>query len=146
MKRHLYATLFGAALVSGLAFSQGPDKQRPLEERVQALEAALAEQKAATAKLAADLAATRELAERTVRYLDAQANAAAAMAGTLDASEEAGFTYGINPDSRHVLLAGWREQLASAQTDVPTAAPAKASEKAPAKAPEKPAERPPERP
>ena len=44
------------------------------------------------------------------------------MQATLDDSEKNGFTYGINPDSRHILLKGWRDQLAAMQKDVPKAA------------------------
>jgi hypothetical protein len=80
----------------------------------------------------------------TLHYLEAQAKSAASMASVLDESEKAGFTYGLNPDSRHLLLRGWREQLATAQKDVPEAeapppepAPAKTPAKKPVKATDK---------
>jgi len=56
-----------------------------------------------------------------LKYLDAQSKAARGMARTLDESEKAGFTYGMNPESRHVLLKGWRAQLSALQKDVPGA-------------------------
>jgi hypothetical protein len=71
------------------------------------------------ATLQKDLAETRTLVEKTARYAAEQARAASAMAEVLDASEKAGFTFGINPESRIVLLQGWRDALAAAQRDVP---------------------------
>ena len=56
-----------------------------------------------------------------LKYLDAQAKSAAAMEKVLDDAEKAGFTYGINPDSRHLLLRGWRDQLSAMQKDLPGA-------------------------
>ena len=86
-----------------------------------------------------------------IQYFDLQAKSAAAMEASLDEAEKLGFTYGINPNSRHVMLRGWREQLANVQKDVPVAEipPEKpAPPKAPAKSnatPPKPAETPPEK-
>ena len=71
------------------------------------------------ATLQKDLAETRTLVEKTARYAAEQARAAQAMNNVLDASEKAGFTFGINPESRVVLLQGWRDALAAAQRDVP---------------------------
>lgn len=68
---------------------------------------------------AKDAADARVLAEKNAKYAAEQAKAAAAMLETLDASEKAGFTFGINPESRVVLLRGWRDALEAAQRDVP---------------------------
>ncbi|MDF1836237.1 MAG: hypothetical protein P1V35_00075 [Planctomycetota bacterium] len=42
--------------------------------------------------------------------MEAQQKAAAALLTSLDAAEEAGFTAGINPKSREILLGAWRAQ------------------------------------
>ncbi len=73
------------------------------------------------------------LAEKNAKYAAEQAKAAAALIETLDASEKAGFTFGINPESRVLLLSGWRTALEAAQRDVPALpppAPAKATAQA----------------
>lgn len=128
MKSPLTVVLFVTAALSGLALARPAQPQKAsLESRVQALETQLAEQKAVNQTVASDLREVRELAEATVAYLDAQAKAAQDMQGTLDQSEELGFTYGINPRSREVLLAGWREVLATMQADLPKRSGAKAN-------------------
>jgi len=130
MKSQLTVILLVAAALSGLAFAR-PTSQATLEERVQALEAQLAGASAAEESMASDVAELKELAEATVAYLDAQAKAAAKMERTLESSEEAGFTYGINPDSRHILLAGWRATLATMQADLPGAKSKQRAKKTP---------------
>ncbi len=42
--------------------------------------------------------------------VESQQTAAAALLTSLDAAEEAGFTAGINPKSREILLGAWRAQ------------------------------------
>lgn len=86
--------------------------QPKLEARVAALEAALAQEKARHQE-------TRRLLEETLAYLGRQAQASEAMLATLTASEEAGFTAGINFQSREILLRGWRDFHGTLQTDVP---------------------------
>ena len=54
-------------------------------------------------------------------YLATQAQAAQVLASALEQSDKEGFTYGINPESRHTLLRGLREIAAAAQKDVPGA-------------------------
>jgi uncharacterized protein YlxW (UPF0749 family) len=110
----LFATLalgFGTWQAQEAAQAQG--QSADLATRVQALEKKLDAQ-------AKELAEARTLAEKTARYAAEQSRAAAAMATVLDESEKAGFTYGINPESRIGLLRGWREALAAAQRDVPS--------------------------
>lgn len=117
-------TVAVALLVCGsLAWSQddGPTQvQGDADARVTALEAELGLVKQKNDALAADLAETKTLLEKTVAYVDAQAKSAATLASNLDEVERLGFTYGINPDSRTTLLRGWREQLAIAQAAVPS--------------------------
>ncbi|MFM7281706.1 MAG: hypothetical protein ACKO32_08005 [Planctomycetia bacterium] len=114
MKVFPYA-LVGLGLIVALATAQSPAPARAdtaaelalLRERVDALER-LNRQQALTIT-------------QTMRYLEAQSKAAAALQEALARSEKEGFTWGINPRSREILLAGWRESLASAQKELPSA-------------------------
>ena len=72
-------------------------------------------------ELKRELEKTQALLDDTVKYLQDQAKSQAEMTSVLAASEDAGFTFGINPKSRELLLAGWRKQLAAAQKGIPTA-------------------------
>ena len=90
-----------------------------LAGRVEALEGELGRAQAQISSLAGDLAEQRKLVDRTVDYLGRQSAQAEAMLGVLDESEERGFTAGINPKSREVLLSGWRAVMAEAGRDVP---------------------------
>ena len=89
------------------------------EAKLARLERDLVESRARTEALAAELVETKTRLANVVRYLEQQAASAQALATTLDASEAAGFTFGINPESRHILLRGWREQLGAVQKDLP---------------------------
>lgn len=108
-------TLVAASPAFTAAVPQAPARNDPatelqaLRERVDVLE----REARANATLVANLQ----------RYLEAQSKAAQAMQETLNASEKEGFTFGINPRSRETLLAGWREQLANLQKDLPAAKP-----------------------
>ena len=113
-----------AALVGGMAFSQDPPArhstaQDPVAERLDKLEADLATAKLRIEALTTELSDAKSKMTAAAKYADNQAKAAAEMAVVLDQAEREGFTYGINPDSRHTLLRGWRDQLAEAQKDVP---------------------------
>jgi hypothetical protein len=128
MKRHAWiAVVVLALLVSGVAFSQTTRAQDPAKAKADGLEKDVADARAQIAKLGADLAATQSKLDGVLRYLDAQSKAAKAMVDVLQASETAGFTYGINPNSRTLMLKGWRDQLAAAQQTLPAAAPAPAA-------------------
>ena len=140
MKRHLGIVAFAvAALACGMAFSQNPPAQDPAPQRVDKFETELAATRLRVEALSAEVADLKKQVASTVAYIATQSKSAAAMAAVLDESEKAGFTYGLNPDSRHVLLRGWREMLAAAQKDVPVVdtkvvpppAPAKPDSKAP---------------
>lgn len=54
-----------------------------------------------------------------IAYLHTQAASATALKQVLVESEEKGFTYGINPDSRIVLLAGIEDLCSSLESGVP---------------------------
>ena len=54
-----------------------------------------------------------------VAYLHAQAASATALKQVLVESEEKGFTYGINPESRIVLLAGIEDMCTALESGVP---------------------------
>ena len=61
--------------------------------------------------------------DEIVAYLRTQAASASAFKLVLVDSEEKGFTYGINPDSRIVLLAGLEQLCTSFETSLPGSAP-----------------------
>jgi septal ring factor EnvC (AmiA/AmiB activator) len=120
MKSQLLAALAlsSAAVLCGFAFApQAP--QDPNAARIEKLEKDLAASRLRVEALSTDVADLKKQMAATVQYLQLQAHSAATMQTVLDDSENQGFTYGINPNSRHVLLRGWREQLAAAQKDVP---------------------------
>jgi hypothetical protein len=120
MKQNLVLGCIGLALlVSGLAFAQGGGAPRP-EEKIERLERDLVESQKRVEKLSQKLADQQVEVARIVRYLEQQAESSKALATALDQSEAAGFTFGINPESRHILLRGWREHLAVLQKDVPS--------------------------
>ena len=87
------------ALVLGASFGITQDEEQ-LEKRVETLEQKL---------------------EAVETYLQAQAKTAGQFSKALDQSEEQGFTWGINPDSRETLLGAFRDQVTSIQKDVPGA-------------------------
>lgn len=123
--------VLGTAVLCGLALAQTPktptERLEALEKEVAALRAQVGAPPApGTVDLAAmqkELAETRAMAKQLVVWVNAQAKGAEALSAVLDESEQKGFTYGINPDSRTVLLAGWREFNAGMQTDVPEPPP-----------------------
>jgi hypothetical protein len=127
-----------AALVCGLASSQNTPAQDPALQRADKLEKDLAATRLRVEALSAEVADMKKQTAATLAYLESNAKSAALMAAALDESEKAGFTYGLNPDSRHILLRGWRDQLATMQKDVP-----QADAPPPAPAPAKPAAKPP---
>jgi len=132
MKSHLNLVLLCAAAVSGLAFARSaPEQGSTADHKIEILEKDIVATRARAEAIASELAETRATLDATLKYLAEQSASAKKMAQTLDDSEQAGFTFGINPDSRHILLKGWREALASAQKDVPAlpAASAPASPK-----------------
>jgi len=57
--------------------------------------------------------------DEMVGYLRTQAQSATKLKQVLADSEQKGFTYGINPDSRVVLLAGFNEFATTLETAAP---------------------------
>ena len=110
-------SLIATGCLALAAFQNGQNADT--EARLAAAEKDVADLKAKFAEHEKAVGESRALAEKTAKYLSEQAKAAAQMQDVLDASEKAGFTFGINPDSRILLLAGWRESLAAAQKDLP---------------------------
>src|SRR5258705_6601740 len=141
MKSHLgIVAVAVAALVCGLASSQNTPAQDPAAQRADKLEKELAATRLRVEALSAEVAEMKKQSTATLAYLESLAKGAGQMASALDESEKAGFTYGLNPDSRHILLRGWREQLSSLQKEVPKAEappPDPTSTPAPAKPPAK---------
>ena len=80
------------------------------------------------AQLRDDLEHSQAQIDQVLAFIQTNQRAAAEMARALADSETAGFTYGINPKSRELLLAGWRKQLDAMQKNVPGASTQPAAE------------------
>lgn len=102
------------ALACGLSFARpAQDPSDPLE-RVEALEKELAALKSEVAAMrktpatatGATLDTLKSDLDELVRWVKAQGESADALQRALDESRAKGFTSGINPDSRTVLLGG----------------------------------------
>jgi len=122
--------VIGTAALCGLALAQTPPKAPSTPERLDALERevhalrARADQVSPStdvdiAELKRQLAETRTQVDQLIAWTTVQRDGAAELARVLDDSEQKGFTFGINPESRIVLLAGMREFLAAVQKDLP---------------------------
>ncbi len=112
MKLNLLIGLLLVLSLAGLSPSGAQQPARDLEARVAGLEA----------ELVRSMERERALEERLVRleqYVEGLSKSSATLVATLQASEEAGFTAGINPRSRELLLAGWREHLAVLRAGLP---------------------------
>jgi len=119
---------------AGIAFSQGGGgpvaAQKPdAGQKIDVLERDLVSTRQKLEEVTAELVETKTVLAKTILYLDAQAKSAAAMKDVLEQSESAGFTKGINFESREILLRGWREQLDALQQNVPSPIPPKAETK-----------------
>ncbi|QDU84724.1 hypothetical protein Pla163_18380 [Planctomycetes bacterium Pla163] len=129
-----FAGLVGAAVLASLAPFEirGAQDDAPteLEPRVEALEA----------KLESMVQSVEHLTQKNAqleRFFAAQSRQASALRTSLADAEKNGFTAGINPKSREVLLAGFRGYVDGLEAALPatksekTDAPAKKDEKAP---------------
>jgi hypothetical protein len=146
MNRNLSLVIAAAAAACGLALAQSQTPQQrvdpaqfaALQKRVETLETelnVLKQSRGAGADLEAALTKDRQQLEVVVKYLQTQAGAAEKLQLVLADSKDKGFTYGINPDSRTVLLQGFHEFAESIKTDVPAPTDAAdAAKPAPAKA------------
>lgn len=113
------ALLAAAAILSMGGHAQVTQEKKNLEQRVEELEKQLEETRGQLAGLTEALEAEAATIDGLAKYVKLQAEQAAAMTSTLSRSEAAGFTAGINFNSREILLAGWRKQLAAMQASVP---------------------------
>ena len=60
-----------------------------------------------------------DLLDETVSHLHRQSEGAGYLRDALSESEEKGFTFGINPESREVMLAGLRSFIDAVQQELP---------------------------
>jgi small-conductance mechanosensitive channel len=154
MKRHLgLAAVAAAALAVGVALAQPPGPQAAVAQEPSALDR-LADLEKQVGQLQAQVEALRKAQarggpvagepgqgqeqlqaqmEQVLDYLAAQAESAKRLEQALQTSREKGFTYGINPDSRVVLLEGFDQFTSSLQTDVPEAGKQQAPQEQPAR-------------
>ena len=139
MKRNLsLVLLLVAALACGSSFAQGPGEAdlearvAKLEAQVAALQDSLKASKPAGDELEKELAEQKRMLAKIIGYLGAQAASAKVLQDSLAESQEKGFTYGINPESRVVLLAGFQQFAGTLQSEVPGQAPAEPAEPPPA--------------
>ena len=144
MKRQLgpaFAATLALAAFAALARSDAPraaapqdpsaiDRLEVLEKEVVQLKAQLEALRKTPPKGAAaaapaegdkELAVLREQMDQVLAYLAAQSEGAARLQEALDDSREKGFTFGINPDSRVVMLEGFGQFTSTLRTDVPAA-------------------------
>jgi hypothetical protein len=117
----LLSALVVFSVRAGAPAQAAPSRVTPpqnLEARVAALESELAAEKKKHEE-------TRALLEQALAYLEKQAKAAGSLLGTLDQSEQEGFTVGENWRSRQTLLTGFRAYWSEQQSGIPkpTAAP-----------------------
>jgi len=118
-----FAVLASVLLASALAFNASARTQDPVQQRLDAMQKDILDSRARVEKMVEELKGARKTLDEAQKYIDAQAKAAAAMVEVLAAAEAAGFTFGINPESRELLLKGWREELDTLQQGVPTPLP-----------------------
>jgi hypothetical protein len=120
MKTHWIAA--GAlffAVIAGFAPAQDPTPKENSERKIVVLEKDLVSTRQRVEALSSELGDTRAALEQTMKYLSEQAASSRELAKALDASEQAGFTFGINPESRQILLRAWRERIDAAQRNLP---------------------------
>lgn len=122
-----FAVVASALLASSLAFNSAAAPQDPVQQRLDAMQKDILDSRARVEHMVEELKGARKTIEETQKYIDAQAKSAKTMAEVLDESEKAGFTFGINPESRVLLLQGWRNELGERQQGVPTPLPSKES-------------------
>jgi hypothetical protein len=120
MKHSLSLALFAlAAIVCGSTFAQAPKGQ---DSELALLKRDVARLQAEVSQLKEQSAGGEEAdLKEIVAYLQSQAKGAAHLQKMLAESEDKGFTYGINPDSRVAMLEGFNHFVNALQTDVPGA-------------------------
>ena len=125
MKEIVPYVVAGLLLLTGIVVPRvaAQDQDSTLEQRVGALEAALAEQQQINKDLHTRL-------EQTITYLDKMANSGGVLIGQLDQVEEMGFTAGINYQSRELMLDAMRAHWGTGLEGLPAVAPPPAQEDA----------------
>lgn len=122
MKLNLGIGLVAVALSAGmLSVAAQTPTQGTLEQEVAKMRVEIAELKKKLGgngggdldTLKTDVAQMKVELKETIDYLKAQAQGAQAMMDVIADSEKKGFTWGINPDSRTVLVAGWNQYYGS---------------------------------
>ena len=120
MKQTVPFVALGLLLLTGLVVqrvdAQGPQDDATLDQRLAALEAAVAEQKQINKDLHVRL-------EETITYLDKMQKTGLALLADLDQVEQLGFTAGINYESRVLMLATFRGYWGAQQRGLPAASP-----------------------
>lgn len=134
MKTALAVSFLALTTVGSLALTRAEEgsvaAQKPdATQKIDVLERDLISTRQKLEEVSAELVETKTLLAKTIGYLEAQSKSAATMKETLDQAETAGFTKGINFESREILLRGWREQLDALQQNVPTPLPPKSEAK-----------------
>lgn len=106
------------AVVTSFTSADAPPPET-LDKRVEALEKELLALRHRCDESSREAAQARSFVDTTAKYLIAQSESAQALGLALDESEKAGFTFGINPESRKILLSGLRDHVAALQKDLP---------------------------
>ena len=110
--------ILGLGMVTGLVGWTGAVNQD--DDIIIDQETELADLRAEVEELSEKIDNSERVMRETIAYLEALGKTASSMESTLSEAEKAGFTAGINPRSREVLLAGWRKQLGQLQKGVPS--------------------------
>ena len=118
-----FAVLASVLLASAFAFNASARQQDPVQQRLDAMQKDILDSRTRVEQMVEELKGARKMLDEAQKYIEAQAKAAKALVEVLDAAEKAGFTFGINPESREILLKGWREELDTLQQGVPTPLP-----------------------
>jgi len=118
-----FAVLASVLLASAFAFNASARQQDPVQQRLDAMQKDILDSRTRVEQMVEELKGARKTLDEAQKYIEAQAKAAKALVEVLDAAEKAGFTFGINPESREILLKGWREELDTLQQGVPTPLP-----------------------
>jgi len=118
-----FAVVASALLASSLTFNAVARPQDPVQQRLDAMQKDILDSRARVEQLVEEWKAAHKTLDEAQKYIDAQAKWAKSMSNVLDESEKAGFTFGINPESREMLLKGWREELDTLQQGVPAPLP-----------------------
>jgi hypothetical protein len=118
-----FVVVTSALLASSLAFNASARPQDPFQQRLDVMQKDILDSRARVEQLVEQLKGAHKTLDEAQKYIDAQAKSAKSMAAVLDESEKAGFTFGINPESREMLLKGWRAELDTLQQGVPAPLP-----------------------